>query len=84
VTDGKSIFWTAVVDVPTPDTVRAAVMRCPIDDCAAQTETLAVHTVPSTGTTMAVDATDVYWLAPQGVFSDGGYFVRSTIYRHPK
>jgi hypothetical protein len=84
VTDGKSIFWMAVVDVTEPTSVRAAVMRCPVDGCASQMDTLAVHTVPNTGASMAIDESDVYWLVRRSVSSERGWTVQSTIYRHPK
>ena len=83
-TDGKSIFWTAVVDVPYPKSELGAVVQCPIDGCASQVDTFAVQTFPEGGPLMAVDQSDVYWLGQGSVPSEGGLSSQSTIYRHSK
>ena len=85
VTDGKSIFWTKVADAPSPNVMRVAVMRCPIDGCASGMETLATQTLPQMGMSMAIDDSDVYWVVPRYRPGDGGgRQAISTIYRHPK
>jgi len=84
VTDGTSIFWVNFrPDSNQLDDQQGAVMRCPIDGCASQKETLAVQTFDRTGLSMAVDSSDVYWVA-QGAPSTLGIYPHATIYRHPK
>jgi hypothetical protein len=80
--DGKSIFWISLLDAPRTanDRQRAAVKRCPIDGCAAAIEVLAVQTFHPLGMSMAVDGSDLYWVA-QGP-SLGRSFPQATIYRH--
>jgi len=83
VTDGKSIFWTNITGASTGDQGRAAVLRCPVETCASATQTLAVQTFASDGLSMAIDQSDVYWVA-QGDRDPKGSFPHATIYRHAK
>jgi hypothetical protein len=84
ITDGTSIFWMNVTGELGAQQ-RAAVMRCPVGSCASALETLAVQTFAAGGWSMAVDQSDVYWVAqgedePTGSF----FFPHATIYRHAK
>lgn len=85
VTDGKSAFWMNVTGDKLAGETTATVMRCPIDACASALETLAVQTFAGDGLSMALDRTDVYWVA-QGFEESfrSATFPRATIYRHPK
>jgi len=84
VTDGKSIFWMNWTGEPTGVQGRAAVLRCPVGACASALETLAIQTFASGGLSMAVDQSDVYWVAQGEDATNYGVFPHATIYRHAK
>jgi hypothetical protein len=85
--DGKSVFWmTLVGDLTAGYPVqRAEVKRCPIDSCESALETLAVQTFAAYWMSMAVDTSDLYWVAqadPEPINSFR--FPHATIYRYAK
>ena len=86
IADGKNLFWMNIVDEANHLGPRAAVMRCPIEACASATETMAVQAFSTDGMSMAMDRSDVYWVA-QGTEElpmMGGYYPHATIYRRAK
>ncbi|HMI83032.1 MAG TPA: hypothetical protein VK550_03005 [Polyangiaceae bacterium] len=85
VTDGASIFWTSVTDESSHFQTLAAVKRCRVDSCASATDTLAVQMFAWMGMSMALDASDVYWLAQGAEERAGnGFYPHASIYRHAK
>ena len=84
--DGRWIFWITPFGGGRDfdEHQVAAVKRCPIDGCASAVETLALQTFDPGGMSMAVDGTDLYWVA-QGLSVPSAYtcrFPHATIYRH--
>jgi hypothetical protein len=83
--DGTWLVWIGASDGADAYTSLGRVTRCRIDDCAATIEVLAVQTFSADGMSIALDPTDIYWVAQgrqDARLKD--YFPETTIYRHAK
>jgi hypothetical protein len=65
--------------------IRGAVRHCIIGQCAASLQTWATQTFAYDGMSMALDDSDLYWVA-QGAEDppNSRFYPQATIYRHPK
>jgi hypothetical protein len=86
VTDGSTMTWVNVVGPGRgSDVVRASVLHCAVEACAATLQTWSTQTFRPDGISLAADGSDVYWIAIRADEIDpAGAFFRGTIYRHAK
>jgi hypothetical protein len=84
-TDGRSLYWMTDVSAQNIEPILGTVVHCTIDDCKSTLETWAVQTFAYDGMSMALDESDLYWVA-QGAEEGSGtrFYPQATIYRHPK
>jgi hypothetical protein len=86
VTDGNIMVWINVLERVSAYRVRGEVVRCRIEACAATLKTWSVQDFSTDGMSLAMDETDVYWVAQgrEPLAMGTGFFPDAAIYRHSK